>query len=78
MSLMSRLAIAGLLAFGTVVPTSTLAGNLTISVAFGPTAEVPDPRAGYNGWMSNQMGRDGNPDGDRLRSEPLPASGGRH
>ena len=56
MSLMSRLAIAGLLAFGTVVPTSTLAGNLTISVGFGPTAEVPDPRAGYNGWMSNQMG----------------------
>lgn len=56
MSLLSRLAIAGLLALGTVVPTSTLAGNLTISVGFGPTAEVPDPRAGYNGWMSNQTG----------------------
>lgn len=25
-------------------------------MTFGPTAEVPDPRAGYNGWMSNQTG----------------------
>ncbi|MEP1649513.1 MAG: ABC transporter substrate-binding protein [Paracoccaceae bacterium] len=29
---------------------------MTISIGFGPTAEVPDPRAGYNGWMSNQTG----------------------
>jgi peptide/nickel transport system substrate-binding protein len=29
---------------------------LTISVGFGPTAEVPDPRASFNGWMSNQTG----------------------
>ncbi|MEM1233605.1 MAG: ABC transporter substrate-binding protein [Pseudomonadota bacterium] len=31
-------------------------GSLSIAVGFGPTAEVPDPRAGYNGWMSNQTG----------------------
>ncbi|MEL7211900.1 MAG: ABC transporter substrate-binding protein [Pseudomonadota bacterium] len=31
-------------------------GSLSIAVGFGPTAEVPDPRSGYNGWMSNQTG----------------------
>ena len=30
--------------------------DLTISIGFGPTAEVPDPRADYNGWLSNQTG----------------------
>ncbi|MEM7488651.1 MAG: hypothetical protein AAF390_05955 [Pseudomonadota bacterium] len=32
------------------------AQDLTIATTFGPTAEVPDPRADYNGRMSNQMG----------------------
>ncbi|MEO0388049.1 MAG: ABC transporter substrate-binding protein [Pseudomonadota bacterium] len=30
--------------------------SLTVSVTWGPTAEVPDPRASYNGWLSNQSG----------------------
>lgn len=30
--------------------------SLSIAVSFGPNAEVPDPRVGYNGWMSNQTG----------------------
>ena len=38
------------------MPASAQDDTLTISVTFGPTAEVPDPRAGYNGWMSNQTG----------------------
>ena len=37
-------------------PAAAQDGSLTISVSFGPTAEVPDPRAGYNGWLSNQTG----------------------
>ncbi|MEM9048488.1 MAG: ABC transporter substrate-binding protein [Pseudomonadota bacterium] len=56
MSLMSRLALAALVALGPVVPGFAQEGSLTIAVGFGPTAEVPDPRAGYNGWMSNQTG----------------------
>ncbi|MEM7270591.1 MAG: ABC transporter substrate-binding protein [Pseudomonadota bacterium] len=55
MSLLSRLIVAGCLAF-TALPVTAQEGSLTISVGFGPTAEVPDPRAGYNGWMSNQTG----------------------
>lgn len=55
MSFMTKLAVAALLAFG-ALPTSAQEGSFTISVGFGPTAEVPDPRAGYNGWMSNQTG----------------------
>lgn len=31
-------------------------GSLTIAYLSGPTAEVPDPRIRYNGWLSNQMG----------------------
>ena len=38
------------------MPAAAQKGSLTISVGFGPTAEVPDPRAGYNGWLSNQTG----------------------
>ncbi|MCY4304141.1 MAG: hypothetical protein OXC62_05080 [Aestuariivita sp.] len=30
--------------------------SLKISIGFGPNDEIPDPRAGYNGWMSNQTG----------------------
>ncbi len=56
MSYISRLAWATALALSTAIPASAQEGSLTISVGFGPTAEVPDPRAGYNGWMSNQTG----------------------
>jgi len=56
MSFISRTACAAALAFSTSIPAFAQEGSLTISVGFGPTAEVPDPRAGYNGWMSNQTG----------------------
>ncbi len=56
MSLFSRLACATALALGTAIPVVAQEGSLTISVGFGPTAEIPDPRASYNGWMSNQTG----------------------
>ncbi len=56
MSALSRLAFAALMAIGAALPISAREGSLTISIGFGPTAEVPDPRAGYNGWMSNQTG----------------------
>ncbi len=56
MSSIARCALAALLAFVNILPLSAQEGSLTISVAFGPNAEVPDPRAGYNGWMSNQTG----------------------
>lgn len=56
MSLLSRLAFAVFVTLGAAPLVSAQEGSLTISVGFGPTAEVPDPRAGYNGWMSNQTG----------------------
>ncbi|SHF43630.1 peptide/nickel transport system substrate-binding protein [Ruegeria intermedia] len=56
MSFFSRLAVAGAIALSTALPAAAQEGTLTISVGFGPTAEVPDPRASYNGWMSNQTG----------------------
>ncbi len=56
MSVLPRLALATLVAIGTAAPASAQEGSLTISVGFGPSAEIPDPRAGYNGWMSNQTG----------------------
>ncbi len=56
MSRLTRLAFAALMAVGTVLPATAQEGSLTISIGFGPTAEVPDPRASYNGWMSNQTG----------------------
>ncbi|MEX0285604.1 MAG: ABC transporter substrate-binding protein [Paracoccaceae bacterium] len=56
MSFLSRLTCAAALALSTALPATSQEGSLTISVGFGPTAEVPDPRAGYNGWMSNQTG----------------------
>ncbi len=56
MSVFSRFACATALALATAVPVAAQEGSLTISVGFGPTAEVPDPRASYNGWMSNQTG----------------------
>lgn len=56
MSFVSRLACATALALSAALPVSAQEGSLTISIGFGPTAEVPDPRASYNGWMSNQTG----------------------
>lgn len=56
MSFMTRFAATTLLLLSTSLPGAAQEGSLTISVGFGPTAEVPDPRAGYNGWMSNQTG----------------------
>ncbi|MEM6385616.1 MAG: ABC transporter substrate-binding protein [Pseudomonadota bacterium] len=56
MSFFSRIAAAALIVVGTTLPTVAQEGSLTISVGFGPTAEIPDPRAGYHGWMSNQTG----------------------
>nr|WP_216665382.1 ABC transporter substrate-binding protein [Pseudoruegeria sp. HB172150] len=37
-------------------PTEAREGSLTIAYLSGPTAEVPDPRIRYNGWLSNQAG----------------------
>lgn len=56
MSLLTRLSFATLIALGTVAPVVAQDKSLTVSVTFGPDAEIPDPRAGYNGWMSNQTG----------------------
>lgn len=50
-----RLAATTVLAVFTSVSVAQ-ANSLTISTTWGPNAEVPDPRAGYNGWMSNQSG----------------------
>ena len=47
---------AVVLSLATALPAAAQQGNFTITVTFGPNAEVPDPRAGYNGWMSNQTG----------------------
>ena len=55
-ALFSRLACVAALALSTALPANAQEGSLTISTGFGPTAEVPDPRASYNGWMSNQTG----------------------
>lgn len=56
MSFFSRLACAAALTVGNAIPATAQEGSLTVSVGFGPTAEVPDPRASYNGWLSNQTG----------------------
>ncbi|MEM1079309.1 MAG: ABC transporter substrate-binding protein [Pseudomonadota bacterium] len=56
MSFSRHLTAAALLSLSAVVPAAAQEGSLTIAIGFGPTAEVPDPRAGYNGWMSNQTG----------------------
>lgn len=56
MSFFTRFASAAALAVSAAIPASAQEGSLTVSVGFGPTAEIPDPRAGYNGWMSNQTG----------------------
>lgn len=56
MSFVKGLAAAVLFAMATVMPSAASNQTLTIATTFGPNAEVPDPRAGYNGWMSNQAG----------------------
>ena len=56
MSRVSRLAFAALVAISPVSPLHAQDGSLSVSVTFGPNAEVPDPREDYNGWMSNQTG----------------------
>ena len=56
MTFLSGLACVSTFALGTAVAAFAQDGSLTVSIGFGPTAEVPDPRAIYNGWMSNQTG----------------------
>ncbi|PJI84674.1 peptide/nickel transport system substrate-binding protein [Yoonia maricola] len=56
MSRLTRIAAAALIALGTTLPVAAQNETFTISVTFDPTAEVPNPRVGYNGWMSNQTG----------------------
>ena len=56
MTALVRFAATAFLALGILLTTVAQAKDLTISVTFGPDAEVPDPRAGYNGWLSNQSG----------------------
>lgn len=55
MKALSRAAIATVIAMSTQL-SPVQAQSLSISTTWGPNAEVPDPRAGYNGWMSNQSG----------------------
>lgn len=56
MSILTRLAAAALAVFVATSPGAAQEGSLTIAVGFVSSDEVPDPRAGYNGWMSNQTG----------------------
>ncbi|MEM9433077.1 MAG: ABC transporter substrate-binding protein [Pseudomonadota bacterium] len=56
MSVFTRLAFAACMALAPTLPALAQQGSLTISSGFGPSSEVPDPRAGYNGWTSNQTG----------------------
>ncbi len=56
MTTLFRIALATLFALGMQLATVSYASSLSIATTFGPDAEVPDPRAGYNGWMSNQSG----------------------
>ena len=56
MLLLSKLTITALLALTTTFAALAQEGSLTIAVGFGPKNDVPDPRAGYNGWMANQSG----------------------
>ncbi|QBF30092.1 ABC transporter substrate-binding protein [Thalassococcus sp. S3] len=56
MSILTRLALAALVGLGTVMPAAAQQGSLTIATMSGPANEAPDPRARYNGWLSNQTG----------------------
>ena len=67
MSILKRLAIAAVMALGSALPAAAQEGSLTISSSISHLAaasdEVPDPRAGYNGWVYNQAGVTENADG---------------
>ncbi|MEM1272915.1 MAG: ABC transporter substrate-binding protein [Pseudomonadota bacterium] len=54
MSMASRFTAAVLLSLSTAVP--AVADTFTISVGYVSADALPDPRAQYNGWMSNQTG----------------------
>ncbi|MEM6305055.1 MAG: ABC transporter substrate-binding protein [Pseudomonadota bacterium] len=56
MQLFTRMACATVLSLAGAVTASAQQTSLTIGSGFGPSSEVPDPRAGYNGWTSNQTG----------------------
>jgi len=56
MATLFRIALTTLFIIGLQFASVSHAASLTIGTPFGPNAEVPDPRAGYNGWMSNQSG----------------------
>ncbi|MEM8749787.1 MAG: ABC transporter substrate-binding protein [Pseudomonadota bacterium] len=56
MSILRRLALVIMLALTPLTAAVAEQDDLAIAVTFGPNAEVPDPRAGYNGWTSNQTG----------------------
>lgn len=56
MSYLKSVITAVLVSLGVAIPSFAQEGSLTISAGYGPKSEVPDPRAGYNGWMSNQTG----------------------
>lgn len=56
MSTLRRFVVAAALAIGSAAPALADNDSLTIATAFGPKSEVPDPREGYNGWTSNQLG----------------------
>ena len=56
MSYLKSVITAVLVSLGVAIPSFAQEGSLTISSGYGPKSEVPDPRAGYNGWMSNQTG----------------------
>jgi len=56
MSILRRIFLAALVALGPILPASAQEGSLSIAYLQGPTAEVPDPRIRYNGWLSNQAG----------------------
>lgn len=56
MSFFKKITCAAFVAFSATTPTVAQENTLTITGTFGPKAAIPDPRAGYNGWMSNQIG----------------------
>ncbi len=56
MSFFSRLALTALIALAPALPAQAQEGSLRIASSYGPKTEIPDPRAGYNGWTSNQVG----------------------
>lgn len=56
MSILNRLACATLMVLTFALPGFAQEASLTISTTTGPESATPDPRAGYNGWLSNQAG----------------------